>query len=394
MEFLWDDVQVENIYQHVLNTEGEKHPLYSPEKMEECADYILAELASYGLKTEVQEFKVAGYDYTFRNVEGTIGDGSGAELLVVSHYDTVPHAPGANDNGSAIAVMLESARVLEQAELGGNVRFISFNLEEGNPVALKQFRNHAHSLGLLDEQERYRTWHAASSIKKWRMMVFKYAFSGMAYDKAMAKAVAELNDELGDEEEALLKGYEESAKGINQIFSPGKTGLMGSDAWVRAAIAESKDIIGVLCLETMGYTLTAPGSQKLPEQIQADMFEIFETQDDLTVGDFLTIVGDANSASLADVFCEQSRQKSISLPYACLKAPLTYEQAAVAMPDILRSDHAPFWRENIPALLITDTADFRYPFYHTRADTIDKLDFEFLSKICRATIATAAELCR
>ncbi len=56
--------------------------------------------------------------------------------------------------------------------------------------------------------------------------------------------------------------------------------------------------------------------------------------------------------------------------------------------DTLRSDHAPFWRENIPALMITDTANFRYPYYHTKADTIDKLDFDFIKKITQVTIAT------
>ena len=62
------------------------------------------------------------------------------------------------------------------------------------------------------------------------------------------------------------------------------------------------------------------------------------------------------------------------------------------MGDLLRSDHAPFWRQGIPALFITDTADFRYAYYHTPADTIDKLDFSLMTKICKATIATALNL--
>jgi len=152
-------------------------------------------------------------------------------------------------------------------------------------------------------------------------------------------------------------------------------------------------IIGVLCLETMGYISKEPNSQKFPDEVDPRMFEIFETQDDLTVGDFLAVIGDGNSKSLASSFCEQCQNDSIALPYACLKADISYEQAANGMPDILRSDHAPFWKENIPALFITDTANFRYPYYHTPADTIDKLDFNFLTKICKATIATAIKLC-
>jgi len=83
MENHWDQVETENIFQHILKTEGEKHPLYSLEKPEECADYILSEFMSYGLTTKVHEFKVDGFDHTFRNLEGSIGDGKGPELLIV-----------------------------------------------------------------------------------------------------------------------------------------------------------------------------------------------------------------------------------------------------------------------------------------------------------------------
>ena len=58
MSSIWNEVETENIYQHILKTEGEKDPLYSLENLEACADYILAEFKSYGLKTEVHEFKV------------------------------------------------------------------------------------------------------------------------------------------------------------------------------------------------------------------------------------------------------------------------------------------------------------------------------------------------
>jgi len=54
--------------------------------------------------------------------------------------------------------------------------------------------------------------------------------------------------------------------------------------------------------------------------------------------------------------------------------------------DSLRSDHAPFLKYGIPAIMVTDTANFRYPFYHTEADTIDKLDFHFIRKVCQATL--------
>ncbi len=393
MSSIWEEVETENIYQHILKTEGEKHPLYSLENLEACADYILAEFKSYGLKTGVHEFKVDGFDHTFRNVEGFIGDGKGPELLVVSHYDTVRFAPGANDNGTAIAVMLEAARVLEKADFKGNVRFVSFNLEEGNPATSEQLTKSARSQGVMDEQGRYLSWSTATIMAKYSAILSKLILSGTSPGEAASMAISELKDDLTKNEISHLREQERLSKDITHTNWPGRTVVMGSNAWVENAILEKREIIGVLCLETMGYISKKKNSQKFPEQIPPQMFEIFGTQEDLTIGDFIAIIADGNSKSLATSFCEQCQDDSVSLPYACLKADFCFEQAAYAAPDILRSDHAPFWKENIPALLITDTANFRYPFYHTHADTIDKLDFDFLTKICKATIATAIKLC-
>ena len=66
MESLLSTINPERIYQHIIETEGEKHPLYSPERMELCADYILSEFKSYGLQAQAHEFTVDGFDYTFR----------------------------------------------------------------------------------------------------------------------------------------------------------------------------------------------------------------------------------------------------------------------------------------------------------------------------------------
>jgi len=393
MTSIWNDVETENIYQHILKTEGEKHPLYSLEDLEACADYILAEFKSYGLKTGVHEFKVDGFDYTFRNVEGFIGDGKGPELLVVSHYDTVRYAPGANDNGTAIAVMLEAARVLAKADFKGNVRFVSFNLEELNPAQNEQITKLKQSHRIVDEQGRYLSWQIATMMKKANETFSKLILSGTEQEQAMSMTISKLKDDLLENVLALLRDEVTIFKGLTLTNWPGRSGLMGSSAWVESAILEKKKIIGVLCLETMGYISKKKNSQKFPEQIPPQMFEIFGTQKDLNIGDFIAIIADANSKSLATSFCEQCQDDSVSLPYACLKADFGFEQAAYAALDILRSDHAPFWKENIPALMITDTANFRYPFYHTHADTIDKLDFDFLTKICKATIATAIKLC-
>ncbi len=160
-------VDIERLYQHVLSVEGVKHPVVNPEKLNETADYIRSEFEKYGLRTNEQTFEIKGTDMTFRNIEGYIGDGSKPEILVTSHYDTVRNAPGANDNGSAIAAMLEAARVLASEENAGSVRFISFTLEELHPTLVQQYRDKGLELGIIDEDYRYTSHHTHKMIKKF-----------------------------------------------------------------------------------------------------------------------------------------------------------------------------------------------------------------------------------
>jgi Zn-dependent M28 family amino/carboxypeptidase len=59
--------------------------------------------------------------------------------------------------------------------------------------------------------------------------------------------------------------------------------------------------------------------------------------------------------------------------------------------DIFRSDHAPFWAAGVPAIMLTDTANFRNPNYHKPTDTADTLDFSFMIRVTRALVATVAQ---
>ncbi|MFW9850932.1 MAG: M28 family peptidase, partial [Candidatus Thorarchaeota archaeon] len=367
-----------------------KHPIHSPERMEACADYILNEFESYGLNTNVHEFDVEGFDYTFRNIEATT-DGSGPELLIVSHYDTVRHAPGADDNGTAITVMLEAARVLSKHAPKGKVRFVSFNLEELNPARAKKILELSVENGILDKEGRFTSSHTAKAIKKYWDLFFKYKPGTTSFSEVSERVLSELSDELHSNEITYLKGRLQLNEGITDLNYQEIIGLMGSNAWVRDAPSRNITAKGVICLETMGYVSSQKNSQRLPEGLDANAFKIYNTEADLTIGDFLTIVADCNSGPLGEFLCTKCELDSIELPYAYLQGNFNYEQAVQIMPDILRSDHAPFWREGIPALMLTDSAEFRSPYYHTSADSIDKLDFDFLTKICKAVVATAIE---
>jgi len=384
-------VDGERIYKHVMRLEGVKHPIASPQKLNEAADYILSELKRYGLATNEQKFKAPRFDATFRNVEGLIKGEEGPELLIGSHYDTVENSPGANDNASGVAVMLEAARLLSKQEGIHNVRFVSFTLEEGNPAFALKSREAARRLGLRDASDRYTSLEAHNLMRKFWQTYRKYWAMGNNPSEAIAKAKAELETNMS---EAMIKYAEEMQamyEGISTTSWPGKTGCMGSSYWVEEALKTKRKVSGMLCLETIGYTSDQEGSQHLPPGMKPEMYQTSIAVSP-NVGNFLAIIGDANSGQLIKQFSAQSQHGQIDLPYASLQVPFRFEQIAKGMGDLIRTDHASFWRQGIPALFLTDTANFRYPYYHTPADTIDKLDFDFITKTCKATIATTISL--
>ena len=359
-------VDVERLYQHVLSIEGVKHPLIDPEKLNEAADYIKSEFQKYGLVTSEQTFEIEGYDMTFSNIEGHIGDDSKPEILVTSHYDTVRNAPGANDNGSGIAAMLETARVLADVKHSGSVRFISFTLEELNPTLVQKYRDKGIELGILDENYWYKSYHSQKMIKKFFSKTSLRIAKGQSILDSWEKSYEEIKDDLTESEKEYCEYIIELRSHTTRTSWVGQTGLIGSDYWVKKAMERNKQIKGVINLETIGYT-----SKR--------------------IGDFISVVSDKNSKQLGKAFCKNCKNEDIKLPYLWAKIPLRFEKIAKWMMDTLRSDNAPFWRENIPALMITDTANFRYPYYHTKADTIDKLDFDFIGKVTQATIATVLD---
>ena len=62
------------------------------------------------------------------------------------------------------------------------------------------------------------------------------------------------------------------------------------------------------------------------------------------------------------------------------------------LPDTRRSDHAAFWHYGYPAVMLTDTANFRNPHYHRPTDTLDTLNLEFMEQVAAAVTAAASDL--
>lgn len=118
------------LQEHVRALEGERHPLTSPGELAAAEEYVAAELRGVGLQVERQPFTFGGREHC--NVVGrrTGADPGRPRVLVAAHFDTVPGTPGADDNASGVAVMLEAARLLADAEPAATVEFVGFNLEE------------------------------------------------------------------------------------------------------------------------------------------------------------------------------------------------------------------------------------------------------------------------
>ena len=103
---------------------------------------------------------------------------------------------------------------------------------------------------------------------------------------------------------------------------------------------------------------------------------------------FLAIVGNEASRSLVLQLEQEAQRHAAELKPLSLVVPGRGE----VMPHTRRSDHASFWDAGYPAVVLTDTANFRNPHYHCETDTVDTLSFKFLSNVAATVTATAIQI--
>lgn len=155
-----------------------------------------------------------------------------------------------------------------------------------------------------------------------------------------------------------------------------KSEAMGSRVYARRAKDRGENIVAMLSLETIGYYGDQPGSQRYPFPLG-----LFYP----STGNFIAFVSNLRSRALLHEVIASFR----------LHARFPSEGAAAPawLPGVDWSDHASFWEEGYPALMVTDTAPYRYPHYHSAADTPDKVDYERLARVVaglhRALLALA-----
>lgn len=272
---------------HLQNLVGERHPLSSPVRLQQTEQYLHEQFSEAGLAVTTHAFQALGG--TYRNVIGTasprsIQDGKNAPLIIAAHYDTVVGSPGADDNASALAVLLEVAQRTQHMTLERPVQFIVFCLEEEN--------------------------------------------------------------------------------------------LLGSRAYTAHLAATQQPIHGAVVLECVGYAKDEEGSQKIPPGIPVAV---------PTIANFLAVIGNQASASLTQAV---SQAMGTHMPIVPLVVPGNGE----VLPDTRRSDHTAFWEQSFPAVMLTDTANFRNPHYHRPTDTIDTVNLDFMASVADAVTAVMIAL--
>lgn len=139
---------------------------------------------------------------------------------------------------------------------------------------------------------------------------------------------------------------------------------MGSLVYAKSIKSRGDNVIGMISLETLGYYSNAKNSQSYPPP-----FNLFYPDK----GNFIAFV--------ANISSEEFVKESIKIFRQHGEFPSEGIATFGGIPGVGWSDHWSFWKVGYPAIMITYTAPFRYPYYHTDEDTIDKIDFESLTRI-------------
>jgi Zn-dependent M28 family amino/carboxypeptidase len=157
-----------------------------------------------------------------------------------------------------------------------------------------------------------------------------------------------------------------------------QTEEMGSLVYARRCKARGDKISAMISLETIGYFSDEPRSQKYPSPGLGFFYP--------TKGNFIGFVGNTSSRAVL--------RSAVSAFKKERKLPCEGAALPVAIPGIGWSDQWSFWECGYPAIMVTDTAPFRYPHYHSSTDTPDKLDYDRFALVVSGMEKVIAELAK
>jgi Zn-dependent M28 family amino/carboxypeptidase len=156
-----------------------------------------------------------------------------------------------------------------------------------------------------------------------------------------------------------------------------KTKDMGSLVYAKRCKERKENVVAMLSLETIGYYSDEKDSQKFNNLPPLRLLYP-------DTGNFIAFVADVNSGPLAQKVVGKFRETTKFPAHGC------------ALPSFIEgigwSDHWSFWEMEYPALMVTDTATFRYPHYHLKTDTPDKLDYERTARVVAGLERVIADL--
>ena len=139
---------------------------------------------------------------------------------------------------------------------------------------------------------------------------------------------------------------------------------MGSVVYAKRCRERGDDVVAMISLETLGFYTDRPGSQRYPFPLG-----LFYP----AAGDFVAFVGDTGSGPLVRRALGTFRHNA--------RFPSEGAAAPAGLPGVGWSDQWSFWREGYTAAMVTDTAPFRYPHYHQKTDTPDKLTYAPMARV-------------
>jgi Zn-dependent M28 family amino/carboxypeptidase len=266
---------------------GERN-IWRPAALNGAASFIESEWNRQGYAVKRLPYEVSGVHCA--NLEAVrIGHARRREtLLIGAHYDSVVGSPGANDNASGVAALLEISRRVAAIDSAMTVRFVAFVNEEP------------------------------------------------------------------------------------PFFTSSQQGSM---VYAKAARRRGDDIRLMASIETIGWYNDRPGSQRYPP-----LFNLFYPDR----ANFIGMVSDFRSAVAMHRLAQAFRAHS--------DFPLQTVATFRFVPGVSWSDHRSFWCQGYPAIMITDTAPYRYPHYHSAGDTPDKLAYPEFSQVTLGLCAAFMEI--
>jgi hypothetical protein len=164
---------------------------------------------------------------------------------------------------------------------------------------------------------------------------------------------------------------------VNEEQPYAHTTQMGSWVHANGCAERGEKIAGMICLETIGCFLREPGSQRYPKPLNW----FFPS-----TGDFLAFVSNRQSARFLRRAVRAFRRRG--------RVASEGVAAPESIRDIGRSDHWSFWQFDYPAIMVTDTANFRYVHYHEESDTPDKIAWDDYARAVSGVAAMLEELAR